>query len=248
MLRLVFILLFLGSGFGDDTDKARDGNKRYHEKKYEEAARLFKEALASLSDDARVSHSAAITNNLGSALNRLESFDEAREAFAASLQAAQTEKDVSRAAYNAGNTTFQAQDAQAALEYYRQALLADPTSEDARFNYEFVRRMLENQEQEQDQQQSGDSQQDQEQEQEQESENNEEQEQQEEQERKGDEEQEDEQDQEQPEPDPEQDNDRPEMTPEQAEQILDALQNDEEELMRQVWKMKGKPRSVEKDW
>ena len=66
--------------------------------------------------------------------------------------AAADDEAFSRAAYNAGNTAFTVEDGQRALAFYRRALLADPANDDARFNYEFVKRQLDEQGQQQDQQ------------------------------------------------------------------------------------------------
>ena len=245
MIRILVIIMILAAFGSDDRDKGRKGNKRYHDKKYQEAARLYKEGVAELKESTKPAIRTGLFNNLGAALNRLESFEEAAASFTQAIETAGSETDLSRAAYNAGNTAFQSQDPQQALDYFRNALLADPQNEDARFNYEFVRRLLESEKESGD---SGDNQQQQQQDQNQEQQQNDNEEQQEEQEEQeqqsGDEqEQEDEQEREQQEPEQ-----REEMTKEQAEQILDALQNDEQELMREVWRMKGKPRSVEKDW
>ena len=252
-MALIWIVLLASIlGFADDKDKGRKGNKQYHEKNYELAAGLFREGLVETDDSSDPEVRTGLANNLGCALNRLESYDEAAAAFAQSIQLASNDMERSRGAYNAGNNAFQAQDPEKSLDYFRQALMADPTSENARFNYEFVRRMMEqqqesggegdpkenpqDQEQQDQEQEQGDQEQDEQegdQEQEPQQEQNEEQQQ---------EEGEDEQKQGEPE------ERKQEMSEEQAEQILQALQNDEEELMRQVWRMKGKPRNVEKDW
>lgn len=42
--------------------------------------------------------------------------------------------------------------------------------------------------------------------------------------------------------------DSDQLTPEEAERILQALANEEEQLLREVQKVKGRPRRVEKDW
>ena len=249
MTRIVVIILFtLTALVSDDSDKGRKGNKSYRDKKYQEASRLYKEGIAELEESTKASIRTGLFNNLGAALNRLESFEEAASSFATAIETAESEEGLSRATYNAGNTAFQAQDPQRALDYYRNALLADPENQDARFNYEFVRRMLESQkesgdsgENQQQQQQDQEQSQDEEQEQ-QENEDEQQSDQQKEQEQPQDE-SEDQQDREQQEQD-----EREEMTQEQAEQILDALQNDEQKLMREVWRMKGKPRPVDKDW
>ncbi|HUF07765.1 MAG TPA: hypothetical protein VMO47_00480, partial [Rhodothermales bacterium] len=136
---LIFLALAL-LGFSDDKDKGREGNKRYHDKKYEEAAALFRQGIASAPESTDEKTRAALANNLGCALNRLESYEEASAAFSEAIQLASNDKELTRSAYNAGNNAFQAQDPERSLTYYREALLADQANEDARFNYEFVKR------------------------------------------------------------------------------------------------------------
>lgn len=244
---VVLLLLIAALGFGDDKDKGRQGNKRYHEKQFQEAATLFREGLASTDESSNPVIRGGLANNLGCALNRTEAYEEASQAFSQAIQLATNEQELTRSTYNAGNNAFQAGNPQGSLQYYRQALLADAANEDARFNYEFVRRLMQ---QQQDQQGEGGEQQENPQDQQQEPQPSDEEQQDEEQEQdqQGDnsENQQQESDDEQPQPEPKEQEGG--MSEEQAEQILQALQNDEEELMRQVWRMKGKPRSVDKDW
>lgn len=244
----IFIFIIMLTAFGaDDRDKGRKGNERYNDKKYQEATRLYQEGIAELNKSTKPAIRTGLFNNLGAALYRLESFDESAASFARAIETAESRHDLSRASYNAGNTAFQAQDPQGALDYYRNALLVDPENEDARYNYEFVIRLMESQKQsgdsgdKQQQQQLQDQDQDQDQDQSEDEQQPDQKENQEQRQNPDDEQQEHD-------PSPEEPEQREEMTEEQAEQILEALQNDEQELMRQVWRMKGKPRSVEKDW
>ena len=149
---------------------------------------------------------------------------------------------------------------QGALEHYKRAMLADPENEDAKFNYEFVKRQLENQDQNQDQQEQQDQnnqdqqnnenqdqqqqnqdQQNQEQNQDQQQQQNQDSQQQEENQEQQQQQQQNQQ-QQQPPPDPNK------LSKEEAERILQALQNEEEELLREVMKSQSRPKKVEKDW
>jgi Ca-activated chloride channel family protein len=248
---LLFVVLLL-AGPGDGKKKGRQGNAFYESGKYQDAAAAYREGLSG-EDAAQLAPAErfGLQHNLGAALHRGGDLDGARDAFDEALRAAPSDADYARAAYNAGNTAFARQDLEGALAHYRNALLADPASEDAKFNYEFVKRQLQQQQQQQgqnDQQQpqqqpnqgQNDPQQDQEGDQ-QDPEGQDEQDQQQQEQQQQDPEQEDQQ-QQQPEPDPNK------MSPEQAERILDALQNEEEKLLRQVQQPKTRPRRVEKDW
>jgi tetratricopeptide (TPR) repeat protein len=243
LLRLLLVLVVVVAPLDDRKKKGRQGNKEYGKGKFTAAEVSYQAGLnaASQGDDAI---SSRLSNNLGCALNRQEKFDLAKSLLQRAFETAESAEDKTRAAYNAGNTSFQAQDPAAALDYYKKALLSDPGNEEARFNYEFVRRMLDQQPQQQ-QQQQGDSDQEQDRDQQQEQQEQQpDEDQQQQQEQSESTEPEDEGEEQQPEPQ-EREN---EMTPDQAEQILQALQTDEEELMRQVWKMRGKPKKVDKDW
>lgn len=263
MRAFLFTLLLLLAPADDPTDAGRRGNSLYERGQYAQAAEAFRAGLAATpADDLATRY--GLLHNLGAALHRLEDYDGAQEAFNTALSLAAGAGDVARAAYNAGNTAFRRDDLQAAVDRYKQALLADPDDENARFNYEVAKRQLdEEQQQDQQQQQGGDEgeqnpedeqqegdeqqqgeqdpqdpQQGDEEEDQQQGEGDQQEEQQQDPQEPG----EEEQPQQQPPPDPN------ELSRQQAEQILDALENEEEQLLRQVQQMKGRPRQVEKDW
>ena len=77
---------------------------------------------------------------------------------------------VAHAAYNSGTSSLQYQQAEAAVQWLREAVLVDPDDLDAKRNYELALAMLEEQEQEQENEDSEQEQEEQEQEQEQEQE------------------------------------------------------------------------------
>lgn len=137
-LRLLLVALFLFTV----PSGAREGhraNGMYGEGDFESAAALYREGL-DRSEDA--STRSALLNNLGCALYEQEAFAEAQTAFEAALGAALTTPAQARAAYNAGNAAARQQDVEAALRFYRRALLAEPDHTDAKFNYELLKRRL----------------------------------------------------------------------------------------------------------
>lgn len=254
---LLFLLLLppFFSGPGDGEKKGRQGNVFYAAGQYEQAAAAYREGLAGDAAALPQALRYGLQHNLGAALHRAGDFDAADKAFAAALAAAASDADVARAAYNAGNNAFNRQDLEGALARYRDALLADPSNVDAKFNYEFVKRQLQQQQQQQNKQGQNDNQQqqqnqdqqqqdqqgDQQQDQQGEEQQDDQGQQQQQQDQEGEEEQQQQQ-QQRPTPDPSQ------MSQEQAELILQALQNEEEKLLRQVQQPKTQPRRVEKDW
>lgn len=242
---LLIVALLFGIGPGDKK-KGRQGNSLMRQERFEEAAAAYREALADFETAEPDAVHSGLLNNLGAALYRQGDFEGAQNAFEAALALAPEDAAGSAAAYNSGGAAYRSEDLEGALARYRQALLEDPSNEDARFNYEFVRRQLEQQENENESEQQDDQNQDQEQDQD--GEQNQDQ----------NEDQQDQQDQEQENQDQQDQQDQPqdqqpqepqdELSQEEAQRILEALENEEEQLLRQVQKMKTRPRRVEKDW
>ncbi len=241
---LFFILMqaVAASPGGDGTREGRRGNALYRQERYAEAIEAYRAGVAAAEARGKAGVRSSLYNNLGAAHYRAGAYEQAAEAFRAALTAAEAAEGRARAAYNAGNAAFRLEDLQAAVDYYKQALLAQPDDPDAKFNYELARRRLDEQQRQQQQQQPN---QDQQQNQEQQP-----------QPQDGEQQQEQQQD---PSSDPGQDQppqeQRPasgtpenQLSPQEAERILEALQNDEERLLRQIQKMKTRPRKVEKDW
>ena len=247
---VLLIVLMLPQVFagGSARQEGRRGNAHYEATRFEDAATAYRAGLAASERPERPDAVFyGLHNNLGAALYRQNNFGEAAEALGRAVEAAVTPADVARSAYNAGNAAFRQQQLEEALTRYRQALLADPADAKAKYNYEFVKRRLEEQEQEQQQQQEGDNQeQDQEQNQDEQGgedqQNPEEQDGDDQQNQNQQQENQDEQQQQQPQPSPDK------LSRQQAERILQALENEEEQLLREVQKVKGRPRRVEKDW
>ncbi len=215
---------------GDDKRAGRRGNAHYEAGRYEEAAAAYREGLTALPDRDPGPVSSGLMNNLGAALYRQGDFEGALTAFTGGAALSDSPGDLARASYNAGNASFRKDDLDGALAHYRRTLLRDPSDAAARFNYEYVKRKK--QEQQENQQQQDQQQQDQEQDQEQ---------QQQEQQQQQDQQQQDQQQQQEPQ-NPE------DLSRQEAERLLEALENEEEQLLRQVQKMKSRPRRVEKDW
>jgi len=240
---LISMLLF---GPGDGKKKGRKGNAYYENEQYAEAVEEFRLGISALQESGPGPVHAGLLNNLGASLYRSGNMEEASRAFSSAVQMASTESELARASYNAGNASASSKQLEAALGHYRQALLSDPSNQDAKFNYEFVKRKLEEEQQQQDQKQDQDQNKENEQENQdqqksdQEQENQDQQQQDQEQQQQPSEDQEQKQQQEQPDP--------TKLSQEEAQRILEALENEEEQLLRQVQKMKTRPRRVEKDW
>ncbi len=151
--------------------------------------------------------------------------------------------------YNIGNSLFRLGKLPEAIEEYKKALKINPDDYDSKFNLEFALNQMKNQQQNQDQDEQEQQQQDQQQDQdEQEQQQQDQQQDQDEQEQQQQDQQQDQDEQEQQQQQQQSQPDDREMTQEEAEQILNALLNDEKDLQEQ---RKMEPQGnikVLKDW
>ncbi len=244
----------------------RRGNDLYHQEAYADAATAYAGGIAILPDNAEPRLRYGLRNNLGAALLKSGNAESARQTFDQAIaEAGETgeEIDVARSAYNAGNAAFAAQDLEGALSYYRHSLLRNPDNADARFNYEFVKRRIEEQEQ---QEQQNNQQQEQNQEQEPQESGNDnsndsqsepQQDENEPQQQSGQNEQQGENEGQQSEsPQEQQQEQQPrnrqtgeqQLSQAQAERILQALEQEEGNLLREIQRTESRPHRVEKDW
>ena len=243
----------------------RRGNDLYGQEAYADAAAAYAGGLAILSDDAEPRLRYSLRNNLGAALLKSGNAESARQTFEqAIVEADETGEpiDLSRSAYNAGNAAFAAQDLEGALAYYRHSLLRNPDNTDARFNYEFVKRRIEEQEQqeqqntqqqdqnqEQDQQESGNENSDDGQNEQQQDESEQQQQQNGQNEQQGENErQQNESPQEQEQEQQNRQAGEQQLSQAQAERILQALEQEEGNLLREIQRTESRPHRVEKDW
>ena len=216
--------------------ETREGNRLYEEGRFAEAHEKYLEALLEAPD------SPIIRFNDGNALYQGEDYESALESFRAAVEGGDPEL-AAAAWYNLGNTLYRQGALPESLEAFKQALRTDPADADAKHNLERVLAQMQEQ-----QQQQGDG------------ENDEENEDEREPPPQGGEQNQPEQDaQDQPEQDPNQDPDQDprdqpnpeqgpdesepqpregtpppgEMTREEAERLLDAIREDQDEVNRQ---------------
>lgn len=120
----------------------RRGNDLYEQGRFQEAAAAYQAGLDALPEDASAAVHAGLLNNLGLARYRQQDFEGAQAAFERARAAASSDAAYARASYNAGNAAAARGNVDEALAFFRETLLADPAHEDARFNYEFVQRRM----------------------------------------------------------------------------------------------------------
>jgi Ca-activated chloride channel family protein len=215
--------------------EVNEGNRLYSEGRFSEAHQKYLEALLQNPE------SPLIRFNDGNALYQEEDFQKAMERFLEATESGDPALSGS-SWYNLGNALFRQQQLQESLEAYKQALRTNPADLDAKHNLERVLEQL--QEQEQQDQEGGDESQDQNQDQDQsqgqnQQQDEQDQEQEQEQQQENDEEQEDQNPQENQDqsgdqqPDSEGQQPQPgEMTPEEAERLLNAIREDPGDVNR----------------
>jgi len=137
---LILLLATLLSG-ADGVDEGRRGNQLYEAGNYAAAAEAYRAGIDQHETGEGPLY-ANLWNNLGAALHRDESYADAGQAFRTAADVAATPRQRARAFYNAGNNAVAQDQLDTALNLYRQALLADANYDDARFNYEYLKREM----------------------------------------------------------------------------------------------------------
>ena len=223
----IILVLWLPAFLGAQSarKKVMEGNRLYAEEKFDEANNEYQDALL---DDPS---SSRIQFNVGDVLYQKKNYEKALETYNKALD---TDDPLlqSQTYYNIGNTLYRSGKLPESILAYEQALKLNPDDEDAKYNLEFVRNKLKEnaQSQPQDQQQQQEQQQkDQEQRQDQRNQDQQKQEQQ--------EQQQDQTVQEE----------KKEMSKEEAERLLEALKENQEDMKKKQVQGQGKGR-VEKDW
>ena len=254
----LFALLMLSVGArADYIDAVDKGNEALNTGDYKTALEQYHIA------ETDIPNSPELNYNMGLALYEQGSYDEATDRF---TKATESESSglASSAYYNLGNTKFKSQDYAGAIENYKKSLELNSEDMDAKYNLELARKMLKEnaQKQPQDQQQQQQQQQEQKDQQQQQQDQKDQQQQQQQNQPQPDENGEDQQDQPQQqgqEGDQEQsqdstsaqqmqpDDNKP-MSKEDAERILNAFKNDEQEVQKKIKRAKSTSSYYGKDW
>ena len=154
----IFIVLTLGSFFSliaqSERKMTRNGNTNYETGNFIDAEINYKKALEKNSDLLEAQF------NLGDALVKQERFDEALEAFEKVSASTENQNLKADALHNKGNVLLSQQNLEGAIESYKDALRINPKDHETRYNYAYVKKLLDEQQQQQnqDQQQNEDNQ------------------------------------------------------------------------------------------
>ena len=240
MMRQLFILtivalLYCTSGNAQPNRLVSEGNKLYQEKKYKEATSVYQKALTK-----NPNYTPGMFN-LGNALYQQKQYEGARKVMDNAVKLDTSKIGKSAANYNIGNTYMAEKKWEEAVDAYKKALRTNPQDAEAKYNLSYAQQMLKkqgrggkndknnkdnkNEEKNKDKHKNDDD-----------KKNNE---------KNNEQNKDDKQDKQQEnKPQPQQSK----LSEKQAEQLLNALQQEEKKLQDKHKKAKGVPVKVDKDW
>ena len=246
MRKLIYILALLSISVAmsaqTDRKEVRSGNRQFRRENYKEAEISYRKALV------KDSLSFAANYNLANVLYRGEHYDEAGKILETVREAAPASEYGADYFFNAGDIALAKKDYAAAVDAFKQSLLLNPGDLQAKENYIYARKMLENRQQDgggQDNQQNQDEQQNQDNQdnQDNQQDRNDNQQNQDQQNNQDQQDSQDGRNGQQPQP--------VKISPQQAQQMLKAMQAKEKETQDKVNREKAealKSRQKEKNW
>lgn len=220
-----------------DRKEVRAGNRQYRKGNWQNAEIEYRKAQA------KDSTSFAAGYNLAGALYREGNFDEAAKTLDGLKEIAPASGRAADYFYNQGNVAVQKKDWKAAVEAYKQSILLNPEDLEAKENYAYAKQMIKDEEQ---QGGGGDNQQDQDNKDQDNNQDNSGQNQ-----NQNDNPDQNQGDRPDPQQDPQQGEGDAKISPQQAQQMLKAIQAREKKTQDKVNKEKAallKSRQKEKNW
>ncbi|MCC8019085.1 MAG: tetratricopeptide repeat protein [Rikenellaceae bacterium] len=115
----------------------REGNRNYERARYEESETDYRRALEQNPESFEAGY------NLGNSLYKQGRWEDAEGVFSRLSKVDTSEGNLFDTHFNAGNAMFQQRKLEEALEHYKEALRIAPGNEEAKFNYAYVKKMLE---------------------------------------------------------------------------------------------------------
>jgi len=229
MLAFACISIMHFTAFSQSERKlVRDGNQMYKDKKYSDAEVNYKKSLDVNKD------SKPAQFNLGDAYYKQGKFDEATKQFEGISSDSKLDKeDKARAYHNLGNSYLQSKKYNESINAYKNALKLNPKDNDTRYNLAYAQSMIQQQQQQQQKNQDKDKK----------DKNDEKKDQQ-----KQQEQQKDQQQKEDQKKDEQKQAKRDKISKEDAEKILQALNNDEKNTQKKLTKKDATKISIDKNW
>jgi Ca-activated chloride channel family protein len=241
---LIFILPVLAHGQAE-RKFIRQGNKQYKEEVFDESEILYRKAL----EKEQQSYSGEF--NLGDAMYKQEKFEDAARSFHKLAENQTDPIKLGELYHNIGNSFLKANQLEASIEAYKQALRNNPEDNETRHNLAYAQQMKQQQQDQQNQDQDKQDQ-DQDKDKQDQDQNKQDQDQdkqdqdQDQQDQNQNQDQQDQQDQNQD----QQQQQQPQISKEDAQRMLQALQQDEQDLQEKLQKQKAQATKVKvlKDW
>jgi Ca-activated chloride channel family protein len=228
----------------DDRQLTRAGNKDFAKEKYAEAEVNYRKALE------KKNNMPEATFNLGDALYKQQRYEEAAKQFQLSAQTNQDKKVKAKAYHNLGNTYMEEKKYEEAVAAYKKALKENPKDADTKYNLAYANEMLRQKNQDKDKNKDkkddkkDDKKKDKKDEQKQDNKDNKKD--------QGDKDKDQQADNKSGDRDKQQKpgEQKSKLSKEEAERLLQALQNEEQKANQKMQKANAKPAQIkiEKDW
>lgn len=139
ILAFALLLASISAAAQADRREVRSGNRQFRKENFTRAEIDYRKALV------KDSSSFAASYNLANSLYRQDNFEEAGKTLEKVKDIAPMSPNSSDYYYNLGNVACQKKDWQAAVDAYKQSLLRNPGDMDAKENYIYAKLMLKNQ-------------------------------------------------------------------------------------------------------
>ena len=239
---VILLLVAFSSGYSQSLRSLNnDGVEQFNQKKYGDSEINFRKGIEK--------DSAAVVPyfNLGDAYYKQKKYDEAMKAYQTVLSKTKDKELKGKAFYNIGNSLLDDNKLKESIETYKNSLKMNPKDDEAKYNLSYALKKLREEENQKKQDKKDDKQKDKQNKdqnkkddkQNKDDKNKDKQDQQ--NQNKNDKKDQDKQ-QQQPQ------NQKPKMSKEQAEQILNALKDNEKNMQKKLRKKVGEHVKVEKDW
>jgi Ca-activated chloride channel homolog len=224
---LAMILVPFASHSQEATKLLRQGNKFYEQGKYKDAEKNYRKSLELEKESTKGQF------NLGDAVYQQKNFEESSKIFGDMAGTKLSASDKAKVLHNLGNSLLEAKQYDKSILAYKNSLINNPADKDTKYNLEYAKMMLKQQQQQQKQDKKDQDKKDQDKK---------------DQDKKDQQKQDQNKDQKQDKKDKSQEEKK--ISKEDAERMLEALKNDEKKTMQKVEKKKVQSNQViiVKDW
>lgn len=250
LIFLIFIISAVPVHAQKEKKRVRQGNNEYDDGNFQEAEKEYRKSLMEKPGYVKG------TFNLGDAMYEQENYEESNKLFTEVTERITTPEQKSSAYYNLGNTYMKENKFQESIEAYKNSLRLVPNDTNAKYNLEYARKKLKEQQQQQ-QQQDKDNQDKDKKDQDKEDQDKKDQNQKDQDQDKKDQDKKDQdkkdqnQDKNNEKKDQEQKQQPQQISKQDAQRMLDALKNDEKKTLQKLQKQKAKAAKGSKsdiDW